>query len=693
MVKRIVAFHFEESDNGVTRVVPRTDVGRILTATELGQLKSSIGGTGGGEGLGDIAPEITGITPAPVNGKIPSSTPTVTGTAPPLSLVQLYVNGTIAGTAFAGSDGVWSITISSQSDGNYILVARVIPAGNSFSISLKDPMQPLKNAAGENATFEINKTTGLYYANGTKYSTLNAMLTAVGGVTSGDAITTGPYLDPAAANRVSNGDLASGTSPWAVTSGTATVANVGGELEITHPGTVSQTVTGYAGRAFEFKGNGRRGTNSSNSPFLAATTQNAGMSGNITMGSAVTATAQDYRVYLASAGGGGMHVGVSGNSGGGTTLWDNFTLVEAQPYPGYASFATSASDPAPGFAVLVEATTPSAAPAAGAVQVLWQGDTNHDRDRLRIAYHDDQTIRILVNTNNGGVISWTMGTVPVNTKFKIAFTATRGLNGDSSTGYAASLNGANSQFRYDASASMVGFSHMRIGKHQTGATWLGTIERVALVKGRQTEDWLEYQTSNHDSPVTVFAGDSYIGGAGGVILPNIYETNTGFTTMNIGVGGSTLQQQKTFITSRPHLKDIPMVHWDGSNNGMVDVPSQMATAKEIWDWKENGRILWVPSIPCPNPVVAANGSPNSNAAYLRSYRDALIAEFGAAHVYDPMPALQALANSADDNLDVQAGLIPRSILITQNANEVHLNTAAMTAIANDPVFRNKIAAL
>jgi hypothetical protein len=236
---------------------------------------------------------------------------------------------------------------------------------------------------------------------------------------------------------------------------------------------------------------------------------------------------------------------------------------------------------------------------------------------------------------------------------------------------------------------------MRIGQDVGGTSvWDGSFNRVAVVRGRQSNDWLEYRAALPTATPRLFAGDSYIGGAGGAILPDLYETATNQVTLNIGVGGSTFQQQLGFITSRPYLRGLPLIIWDGSNNGMVDIASQMAIAQQIWDWKSDGRILFLPSIAVPNPGQASSSTPNSNAAYLKQYRDALISAFGATHVYDPVPVLQALSTgSTDDNNDVAAGLIPRSAMLTQNNGEVHLSVAAMTAIAQHSTFQAKIAAL
>jgi len=644
-----------------------------------------------------IAPRITSVSPALANGVSATSHPTINGTASPLGLVSLYLNGSVVGTAFADANGAWSIALPAQLNGSYNLIARAVPASGVFQMAINDPKQPLENAAGVPATFEMDLERGLFYTNNTPYADQASLIGAVNGTMNGSAISMGGFLDPAVANRVTNGTIDTVTTGWNPY-GTATLAVVAGELEFTLTSvgdSFSQTVTGYQGRAFAFTGTGRRGTNNSNSPFLCVTTQAASLPGNVAGANAVTAASTAYTLYLSSLGGGDMYVGVKGSSGSGTTLWDNFSLIEAMPYQGWASFATGSGSAPPSFSALIDAVTPATLPISGQVKVIWQVDTGNQRDRIRLHWASDGTIHLVSTGNNGGLTDFTLGTVAVNTRFRIALGASVGLNGDATTGYAASLNGKNAQSRFDASTYMVGASHMRIGQDVGGTSvWDGSFNRVAIVKGRQATDWLEYMAALPTATPRLFAGDSYIGGAGGAVLPDLYETATNQITLNIGVGGSTFQQQLGFITSRPYLRNLPLIIWDGSNNGMVDIASQVAIAQQIWDWKSDGRILFLPSIAVPNPGQASSASPNSNAAYLKQYRDALIAAFGAAHVYDTVPTLQALSTgSTDDNNDVAAGLIPRSAMLTQNNGEVHLSVAAMTAIAQNSTFQAKIATL
>jgi hypothetical protein len=647
-----------------------------------------------------ISPRITAINPALVNGVSSTSHPTITGVASPLSLVSLYINGTVVATGFADATGAWSIALPAQINGPVNLIARALPASSIFQFSINDPKQPLQNAAGASAVFDMDLEGSLFYTNNTLYADQTTLISAIGGTINGNIITVGGYLNPAAKNVLTNGTFDTDTSGWAnVNSITSSI--VGGEAVIDYTangsGAFTQTVSGYSGRAFAFTGTGRRGTNVGNSPSFSGTLTNAALGGNLTGSAAFTGLPVTSTFYI-STGSGTTYVGVRGNTGGGTVIVDNLSLVEAMPFPGWNSFATSAAASSQAFSVVVDAVTPATLPTSGQIKVLWQGDTSNTHDYLRIHWASDGSIHLYGLINNASAVcDLNLGTVAVSTRFKVAIAAAQGFNGDATSGYAGSLNGKNSVGLFASNVVMIGVSHMRIGANTSGTSaWDGSYNRVSVVQGRQQNDWLEYNatSSTNLSSAVLFGGDSYIGGASGVVLPDLYETATGKTVYNIGVGGSTLQQQRDNTISRTYLRGLPFVHWDGSNNGMVDIGSQIATAQQIWDWKADGRILWIPSLAVPNPATASSSSPNSNAQYLRNYRDALISAFGAAHVYDPVPKLQSLSTgSTDDQNDVAAGLVPRSVLLDQTANQVHLSSAAMTAIAQDPIFQAKINAL
>jgi len=648
----------------------------------------------------NVVPKITGVSPALVDGVSLSSHPTILGTATPLSLISLYLNGALVASAFSDSDGNWAISLPAQLNGTVNLVARAAPASSLFPVIINDPKQPLQNAAGLPAVFDMDNEGGLYFTNGTPYADAASLIGALtNGVQNGSLFSCGGYLNPALKNIVTNGAFDIDVANWNVYNGASISWSAGEALvDTVGSGAVSQTIVGYPGRTFAFTAKSRRGTNTGNSPSIGGTLSNPQIGGNAVGLAAVTASDVVGTFYMSSLSGAAMYVGMRGNTGLGTAYMDDWSGIEAQPLPGWAGFATAPGSSAPAFSVVIDAISPASLPTSGNIKVLWQGDNNGTHDFIRIHWASDGTVHLYCLGNNASVVcDLNLGTLAVNTRFKVSVAAAQGFNGDATSGYAGSLNGKNSVGLFASNVSMLSPSHMRIGSNAAGASvWDGTYKRVSVVQGRQQNDWLEYQATPASSlaSAVLFGGDSYIGGASGVVLPDLYETATGRTVYNIGVGGSTLLNQRDNTISRGYLRKLPFVHWDGSNNGMVDITSQVAIAQQIWDWKADGRILFLPSIAVPNPGVASSAVTNSNGTYLRQYRDALIDTFGAAHVYDPVPIIQTLSTgSADDLNDIASGVIPRSALITQNNAEVHLGLAAMTAIAQHSAFQAKVAAL
>jgi hypothetical protein len=552
---------------------------------------------------------------------------------------------------------------------------------------------PLANAAGIPAIFDACLATGPFYTGGALYQSYAAMLTALGASSSGVTASLGGYVDARSSSVLTNGTFDTVTTGWTAQASGA-IAIVSGEMQFTvnvSGDAFSQTVTGYNGRAFAFTGTGRRGTNVSNSPMLAATTQNAALGGNQSFGTAATASNTTSTVYISSGAGGGTYYGVRGATGFGTTLWDDFTAKEAMPMPGWAAPAVASGDAAPQWSVVIDAVAPASLPAGANVQVLWQADANQERDRARLQIDSSGNIKLLITNNNAATATLTAGAVIAGASFKVAAGVCPGTNAVDS-GFAVSLDGANCAVQSTVAASP-GVSHMRIGRDVAGSNiWAGTFNRITVVKDRQTVDWLEAQTA----PFTAIwgEGDSYFDGAGGVALKDLLETSLGVKVINSAVGGSTLANIRDRITARDYLRTRKLVIWDGSANSRVSQAADIAIYQQIFDWKANSSIVIIPSLAVPNPGVASSASPSAYAAELAAETAALISTFGAAHVFNALPVLQALSTgSADDLNDLAAGLVPRSAMLDQTDGQVHLSLAAMTAVAGDSSLLAKIAAL
>lgn len=635
---------------------------------------------------------ITATDPAATAGTISTGRPVVIGKAGPNSLVSIYVGGALKASGFANASGTFNITLPFLLDGTYEVRAFFSPASAPYPITISDPLQPMVNAQSEPAIIDCSTVDGIYWANGVKYASKSDLVSALSGSLTGDNFSIGPYVDPNGYEYLPNGTFDTDVSGWTTTGGNV-IEWASGEMYVSTgvgSGSVYRSVVGFAGRAFAFTGTGRRGTNSTNSPQIAATTQSGTFPGNVSAGTPVTSTDTTSTVYISSRNGSNTWFGVRYSTGAGTTYWDNFSVREVMPMPGWTSFAvgdTAAGIPA--WTMYSEAVTPSSLPSSGQVAVPFQADANQERDRVRVYLDETGAVKLLLTNNAGVSADLTLGTTTVSTAIKVSASISKGTNAVGS-GITGSLNGANRVVNQTASLGTPGVSHLRYGFNATGTSaWGGTIRRMTVLKRYQASDWVENVTAPSGS--LWFEGDSYVAGAGGVVLGDKLETAVSKKVIISAEGGSTLAEIVSRILARDYLRSRTLIVWDGSANGFIDVPTALAYYRQVATWKGNGKYLFIPSINCPNPAGVSTATPSDYTLSLRALRDAMITEFGASHVCDVLPILQTLGNgSGNDNNDIAAGLPPRSILLTQNANEVHLSHAAMDAVAGWSVFQNKI---
>ena len=314
------------------------------------------------------------------------------------------------------------------------------------------------------ALFDADYASDRYFWNGQTYVDEDALLAAIGGTKSGIARTIGPYVDPAETNILTNGDFSDGTTGWAAGQTGSSIQAVSGELELTSTGSLngfSQAVNGKQGRAFRFRGTGRRGTTSNS--FLLFNGTNAILSSGTTIGDAINSTSpKTVEGYAAAYINSFSFVGVrnTSGSGSGTAYFDNFSLVEVWPFKDW---------PSADVGVVIEATAPVS---ASADEVLWQADMDRERDKARVMRRiSDKHVVVLYTINNTDV-SLDLGEVGDGEAFGVA------LNIAPLGGLAASLNGGVpvTSPTNDCPAAVI----MRIGRSFTGNQWTGSIERVTV---------------------------------------------------------------------------------------------------------------------------------------------------------------------------------------------------------------------
>lgn len=559
------------------------------------------------------------------------------------------------------------------------------------------PNNLILSSSGAYPIFDMDNAGGsTFWTNGRNYSSASALMTALSATTSGVTAVVGPYIDPAGTNILTNGTFDTDTTGWTAIN-SATIAIVSGEMQVTGGGVAtggfSQAVSGFGNRAFRVRGTGRKGTTGSALAILGTTQNSVFSSAPATID--ITSTSNTTTdMYISTAKGTNTWFGGKANiATSGTSFFDNLSAVEAMPMPGWTTFAGGVSTAAgPTWSVFVDAVAPAS---ISATQVIWQADADTERDRVRLTYGTDNHVHLIVTSNNNGVLDFDLGTVALGARFRVAMgCAQAGGVSDATTGFAASLNGANSQALFQ-NKDLPGVSKMRIGNNVAGtAAWTGTFNRVSVVPGRQPTEWLEAMTVLPNVDALWTEGDSYMAFTNGYGLTDGLEASIGVPAVNSAVGGSTLAQIATRISARvSYLKGRRLIVWDGSANGHVtgSTATEMALYDQIWQ-ANGGRVLFIPSIQVgPASTNAATVSQQQYIADLASITQQLITKYGAGNVYDPLPYSYSLGDgSAGDNADIAAGIAPRSTL---NADGLHESTSTKTGRASDPVLLAKINAL
>jgi len=317
--------------------------------------------------------------------------------------------------------------------------------------------------------FDADFANGLYFFNGVAYPDETTFLAAIGGSKAGNIRTIGPYDIPGTPNLLTNGDLASGTSPWAAYGTGASIANVSNELELTTGGAaiggVLQGVSGVGGRAFKLTATGRKGTGTTNAQMVAAS-DNAGSlltAGSQSFSTTSNATKSDVLGAYADPAYFGLR---NASAAAGTYYFDNLSLTEVLPFQGFVWNA---------FTVIITASPPAS---NAGNEVLWAGGTvASDTSSFQIRRNSsDDTIRCVVTRGNGTQIAGvTLGAVADGGgDFTTAFSFTPSL-------VSGSLNGG-APVTAVPSSTLPGIGKVKIGDNMGALNpWNGTIKRVTML--------------------------------------------------------------------------------------------------------------------------------------------------------------------------------------------------------------------
>lgn len=643
---------------------------------------------------------IDSITP-PLNGdgRVTSNRPLISGRAPALSRVSLLINGVVATTALATASGTWSAQPSARPNGTYTYRAEAAPSSNALTVTIDDPLQPLSDYQGRTALFDLNVASGVYWAGGTLHASSADLYAALGATVSGITASFGGVVDGSTYEYFPNPTF--DALPMLANGSGYTASVASGELNVvvwsSTNGYVSWALAGYKGRAFRFSAEGRRGTATTNPPNFAHSLANALLGGSNTTNGPLTASTETFEVFGPAAVTGSSYWGLRGtNTGNGTFYSDNWSIREVMPLAGWGSYAEGDSGAdALGWSCVFDGVLP--VPPASGLKILTQADTGGGVHYIRLAMTATGDL-VLSVCYNASVLSAATQTllsgIAGGERVRIAFGIINGTNATDS-GLVVSINGSPRQQYTAIALNVPGISHLRIGiSHSGGSVFDGTINQVAFLKDRAPGDWCEF-ASRLDDGALALGGDSYVDGANGAALKTSLATATGLRCINIAAGGTSLANQVAAYQAKSYLAGLRFVHWDGSDNGFSSVTDDIANYQAMVDAQGGtGRFLFIAPVAVPNPAQASSAAPTAQSVRCTARTAAMIAAFGAAHVFNPLATLQALGDGGtDDNNDIAAGLVPRSQLYDATNGQVHLKPSAMTAVADAIHASGKIAAL
>jgi hypothetical protein len=253
-----------------------------------------------------------------------------------------------------------------------------------------------------------------------------------------------------------------------------------------------------------------------------------------------------------------------------SAVFDDVTAKEVVPFEGWN---------VGGYRQKVSARTPASIVATQVLMVTTDdlqigGSTgNTVEDRVRLEYRTDNHLHLIVTTATLQQCDLDLGSVALDTDFTVELrmgltTVSARLNAESYSNVA--INYA------------PGVAGLRIGASSAGETWTGAIYSVAV--------WTLGRNSIR------FAGDSYIGGAGGIGMPLYYATVADRIVTSTGVGGSDMPGIVSRVTdpNNTELLAATTVIWDGSPNGLVTVDEYCDQIQTAIDALSHSRFVVIP---------------------------------------------------------------------------------------------------
>lgn len=364
-------------------------------------------------------------------------------------------------------------------------------------------------------------------------------------------------------------------------------------------------------------------------------------------------------------------IGGKGNQTGGWTIGPSKDEQNANSIP-FEGWQPN------GYSLFLDFTTDGQTPAGD--QVLWQSGTVSQKDSVCVVRGSDKNLKVIVTSNSIQQAHLEMGPVENSARARLAITL-------GTSYYVGGLTKA--QMHFTACLNGGPLINSAPGKQtfpepaqiwlacapEQGKEFRGRMHRVTVLAGQLRQQYIQYLSSVDQTNQILLAGDSYAGGARGVVLGNMLAEFTTRTVINAGVGGSTMTQIRDIIKTLPWAYKLTWVIWDGSANQYKSVRDYYGLIDEIYGMIGQDRIVFLP------PVAVGPSKDGSVIAYTRdmiAIYNRLVAD--GRITFNPQTVLAEAtpAKSRQDELDDLAKVIRQSYLL----DGVHLASEPMSHIAS-----------
>jgi hypothetical protein len=452
------------------------------------------------------------------------------------------------------------------------------------------------------SAFDADFENSRFHFGGANYTSVGSFLAAIGGTEAAGAIAIGPYAIPDAPEHVVNGDFADGTTGWAGHRG-GTISVVGGVCVLEGNGGnipgFAQAVTLQKGHAYQFRGRQRRSTTDVTPSWTVASASDLGGVSGCHLPSSGTVMNTVESTFSADAA--TMYVGGRTvlNPSTGTSEYDDATIREVLPFDGFVQ---------EGFAAIIAGTTPATASGEKVVfEASCGGIDNvspHERNRVRLHWDAAGHLHLVVTAKNAEVANLDLGEVAPETAFKVLLSV-------ASNAFRASLDGG--PVLSDTAGDLPGIARLYLKRQNAaGSVFDGTLSRVTVFP----EAWSAQEFAGRTKGIRT-EGDSFMGGAYSISLPNTLEALIGREVYNTGAGSSTMEgiRDRILLEANAPLRGLTTVFWDGSENGLTTVDAYLDQLQEALSALGHGRYIIIP--PCYNSGQNSNVTRDAVAAAMQ----------------------------------------------------------------------------